>query len=146
MEAFEIITSSITFTTSGNTDIIDITPQISNMVAKSGIKEGNTIIFVSGSTAAVTTIEFERGAVMDLKEAIDKLAPQNKHYRHNERWGDGNGHAHVRAALLGPSLSVPIFENKLLLGTWQQIVLIDFDNHPRQRVIAVQISGKKPIK
>ena len=96
-----------------------------------------------GSTAALTTIEYEQGAIGDLKEAIERLAPEGEYYRHNERWGDGNGHAHVRAALLGPSLSVPVIQKRLALGTWQQIVFIDFDNRPRERRILVQLTGNE---
>jgi secondary thiamine-phosphate synthase enzyme len=100
------------------------------------------LIFVPGSTAALTTIEHESGVIEDLKEAIERLAPENLHYRHDTRWGDGNGHAHVRAALLGPSLTIPIIEGKLVLGTWQQVILCDFDNRPRKRQVVVQVSGK----
>lgn len=117
----------LSFKTSGDTDIIDITAHVSRRVAESGLTEGHVLIFVPGSTAAVTTIEFENGAVCDLKEAIERLAPTGISYRHDARWGDGNGYAHVRAALLGPSLTVPLIEGRLVLGTWQQIVLVDFD-------------------
>lgn len=131
----------LSFKTSGDTDIIDITAHVSRRVAESGLTEGHVLIFVPGSTAAVTTIEFENGAVCDLKEAIERLAPTGISYRHDARWGDGNGYAHVRAALLGPSLTVPLIEGRLVLGTWQQIVLVDFDNEPRDRKVLVSISG-----
>lgn len=140
--ALEITTSYLSFSTSGDTDIIDITRQVSDRIAEAGLEEGYVLLFVSGSTAAITTIEYERGAVHDLKEAIETLAPEGKYYRHNERWGDGNGHAHVRAALVGPSLTVPVINGCLALGTWQQIVFIDFDNRPRQRRIIMQVYGK----
>jgi secondary thiamine-phosphate synthase enzyme len=139
-------TFHLSVSTSGDTDIIDITPQVSDKVSMSDMEEGQALLFVAGSTASITTIEYERGAVADLKEAIERLAPEARHYRHNERWGDGNGHAHVRAALLGPSLSVPVIGGRLALGTWQQIVFIDFDNRPRERRIILQLSGKKKAK
>ena len=127
--------------TSGNTDVIDITTQVLKKVTASGITEGQMLLFVPGSTASITTIEYESGAVQDLKEAVERLAPAGTFYRHDARWGDGNGYAHVRAALLGPSLTVPLMDGHLVLGTWQQIVLVDFDNRPRDRKILVHISG-----
>jgi secondary thiamine-phosphate synthase enzyme len=141
--ALDIITSYLSFSTSGDTDVINMTSQISEKVIISGIEEGSVHLFVPGSTAAITTIEYEHGAVDDLKEAIEHLAPQDKYYKHNERWGDGNGHAHVRAALLGPSLAIPVVAGHLALGTWQQVVFIDFDNRPRQRRVIVQVYGNK---
>ena len=141
--AIEITTSTISFSTSGDTDIIDMTRQVSEKVVTSGIEEGYVHLFVPGSTASITTIEYERGAVSDLKEAIERLAPEDKYYRHNERWGDGNWHAHVRASLLGPSLTIPVINGRLALGTWQQVVFIDFDNHPRERRVIMQLAGKK---
>jgi len=138
---FKISNSSLTFRTSGDTDIIDITSQVSGKVTESGLTEGHVLVFVPGSTAAVTTIEYESGAVRDLKEAIERLAPTGIPYRHDARWGDGNGYAHVRAALLGPSLTVPLIKGRLALGTWQQIVLVDFDNEPRDRKVLVSVSG-----
>jgi secondary thiamine-phosphate synthase enzyme len=108
---------------------------------ESGIVNGTVNLFVPGSTAALTTIEYESGVINDLKGAIEKIAPMDMYYEHNERWGDGNGYSHVRAALLGASLSIPIVNGSLTLGTWQQIVLLDFDNHPRQRKIVEQFIG-----
>lgn len=138
---FKILNSYLSFKTTGDTDIIDITNQISRKVAESGLTEGQVLIFIPGSTAAITTIEYESGVVQDLKDALERLAPEDLFYRHNARWGDGNGYAHVRAALLGPSMTVPLIGSRLVLGTWQQIVLIDFDNEPRDRKILVSISG-----
>ena len=138
---FKISNSYLSFETSGSTDIIDISPHVSRTVAESGLTEGQVLIFVPGSTAAVTTIEYESGAVRDLKDAIERIAPTEIPYRHDARWGDGNGYAHVRAALLGPSLTIPLIKGHLVLGTWQQIVLIDFDNEPRDRKVLVGISG-----
>lgn len=139
--SFKIFNSDLSFKTSGDTDIIDITNQISRKVAESGLMEGQVLIFIPGSTAAITTIEYESGVVHDLKDALERLAPEGIFYRHNARWGDGNGYAHVRAALMGPSMTVPLVGGRLVLGTWQQIVLIDFDNEPRDRKILVSISG-----
>lgn len=129
------------FRTSGETDIIDITAHVSRTVAESALTEGQALVFVPGSTAAVTTIEFESGVVQDLRDAIERLAPRDLSYRHDRRWGDGNGYAHVRAALLGPSLTVPLLNGRLVLGTWQQIVLVDFDNEPRDREVLVVAFG-----
>lgn len=126
----------------GKTDVIDITSSVQKIVAASGISQGTATVFVPGSTAALTTIEFESGVVNDLKRAIEGIAPKDIYYEHNERWGDGNGYAHVRAALLGPSLHIPLTDGRLILGTWQQIVLLDFDNRPRQRQVIVQVMGE----
>jgi secondary thiamine-phosphate synthase enzyme len=128
--------------TKGLNDVHDLTPTVVDYLSKSTLRDGIATIFVPGSTAGVTTIEFESGAINDLRKAIDRLAPRDLHYDHDARWGDGNGFAHVRAALLGPSLSVPFSGGELLLGTWQQIILIDFDNRPRTREVRVQIVGE----
>ena len=138
----EIRNSVLSIQTTGKTDLFDITGEVSAQVRESGIVEGSVLVFVPGSTAALTTIEYESGVIEDLKEAIARLAPENLNYRHDARWGDGNGYAHVRAALLGPSLMVPILSGKLALGTWQQMILCDFDNRPRKRQVVVQVSGK----
>ena len=138
---FKISNSTLSFETSGDTDVIDITSHVSRKVDDSGLTEGRVLVFVPGSTAAVTTIEYESGAVRDLKDAIERIAPIGIPYRHDARWGDGNGYAHVRAALLGPSLNIPLIKGRLVLGTWQQIVLVDFDNRPRDRNVLVSISG-----
>jgi len=128
--------------TTDETDILDITRQAQEKVLQSDIGDGSMLIFIGGSTAAVTTIEYESGVVEDLAEAINRIAPKNIPYRHDQRWGDGNGYAHVRASLLGPSLTVPIRDKKPLLGTWQQIVVVDFDNRPRRREVVIQIMGE----
>ena len=125
--------------TTGKTDIIDLTPKVMQEMRRSGVRSGAVTLFIPGSTAALTTIEYESGAVQDLKQAIERMVPEDLYYAHNERWGDGNGYAHVRAALLGPSLHIPVIEGKMTLGTWQQIVLLDFDNRPRERHIILQI-------
>ena len=134
-------TSTISVSSKGFTDVHDLTDGVRRAVAASRAKDGVVTVFVPGSTAGVTTIEFESGAVEDLRDAIDRIAPRDIHYAHNTRWGDGNGFAHVRAALMGPSVSVPFSGGELLLGTWQQIVLVDFDNRPRTREVIVQVAG-----
>lgn len=134
-----IKTSTIRVKTSSATDIIDISVKVAEIVSQNDRFNGLVLLFITGSTAALTTIEFESGVINDLKKIIDEIAPQNRTYEHDKRWGDGNGYAHVRAALLGPSLSIPLVNGKMLLGTWQQIVLCDFDNRPRTREIIVQV-------
>lgn len=138
---YKIANFYLSLKTNGNTDVIDITTQVLKKVTESGITEGQILIFAPGSTASITTIEYESGVVQDLQEAIERLAPEGVFYRHNAKWGDGNGYAHVRAAILGPSLTVPLIDGHLVLGTWQQIVFVDFDNRPRNRKILVHISG-----
>jgi secondary thiamine-phosphate synthase enzyme len=130
--------------TTAGTDILDLTEAVAARVQQTGITEGLLTLFISGSTAALTTIEFESGVVNDLRSAIDRLFPRDLPYEHDRRWGDGNGYAHVRAAFLKPSLGLPIAGGNLQLGTWQQIVLLDFDNRPRQRRIQGQVIGTRP--
>ena len=137
-----VITSKISLETVGNADTHDITEAVARAVAESGLTSGTVTIFCPGSTSGVTTIEYEEGAVADLQQVFDEVVPPSRYYRHNERWGDDNGHSHVRAALLGPSLSVPFVGRRLTLGTWQQIIYVDFDNRPRQREVVVQIIGE----
>lgn len=137
----EIYHSDISFQTTSETDIIDITPQVTEVLRNSGLREGVAFLFVPGSTAALTTIEYENGVITDLVEIIEKIVPRDIPYQHNLRWGDGNGYSHVRASLLGPSLNIPVVNKKLLIGSWQQIVLLDFDNKPRTRGVVVQIIG-----
>lgn len=128
--------------TQGFTDIRDITNEVNGAVSRSGLGSGIAVIAVPGSTAGITTIEFESGAVADLREAIARLVPEGGTYAHDARWGDGNGFSHVRAALMGPSLSLPFRDGALVTGTWQQIVLVDFDNRPRTRQVEVQLVGE----
>ena len=132
-----IETFHITVETTGGTDIIDITPEVEKIAARG--TDGPLVLFVPGSTAALTTIEYEDGAISDLRAAIERIAPRDMAYAHDSRWGDGNGYAHVRAALLGPSLVIPLANGQPMLGTWQQVVLCDFDNRPRTREIIVQV-------
>jgi secondary thiamine-phosphate synthase enzyme len=133
--------SHINISSKGFSDVIDITGEVESILYKSGLKDGMVSVFVPGSTASVTTIEYESGVIEDLKEAIERLVPSNKTYKHDRRWGDGNGFSHVRAALLKPGLTIPFVHGKLTLGTWQQIVFIDFDNRPRRRTLVVQVVG-----
>jgi len=133
----------LNYRTSSDTDVIDITGDVAAQVREAGIGEGQVLISVPGSTASITTIEYESGVIRDLVEALERLAPAHIPYRHDARWGDGNGYAHVRAALLGPSVVIPVSDGRLVLGTWQQLVLIDFDNRPRERRIFLQVSGTK---
>ena len=135
-------TKSFTISTQGDCDILDITPDVSRELGRADVSSGTATVFVAGSTCAVTTIEYESGVLSDLKDAFERMAPEAMHYAHNARWGDGNGHSHVRASVLGPSLTVPFSESSPLLGTWQQIVLVDFDNRPRTRRVIVQIIGE----
>ncbi|HEY6949126.1 MAG TPA: secondary thiamine-phosphate synthase enzyme YjbQ [Nitrososphaeraceae archaeon] len=123
----------------GQDDVIDITKQVSNVVKDSNIENGIVTIFVAGSTAAITTIEYEPGLIKDFPEMLSRIIPKNIEYEHDNTWHDGNGHSHVRASLVGPSLTVPIIDSKLTLGTWQQIVLLEMDTRPRNRTLILQI-------
>ena len=134
-------THRIQIATKGNSHIVDLTGTIDSRLQTEQLKEGSVTVFVPGSTAAVTTIEYEPGLLKDVPELFDALVPRDKTYHHDETWHDGNGHSHLRASLLGPSLVVPFTNGKLVLGTWQQVVLIDFDNHPRTREIVLQYYG-----
>jgi secondary thiamine-phosphate synthase enzyme len=137
-----IFNNIISINTKGFSDIIDITDEVTKILEQSGIENGLVTIFCRGSTGTITTIEFESGVIKDLQRALEKIAPSNIPYEHDKRWGDGNGFSHVRAALIKPSLSIPLIKKKLILGTWQQIVFIDFDNRERNREIFVQIIGE----
>jgi secondary thiamine-phosphate synthase enzyme len=136
-----VITENIRFTTRGNGQAVDITDQVAGKIARSELDAGAVTIFTPSATSALTTIEYESGAIADLQTLFDRLVPEELDYRHNLRWGDGNGHSHVRAALLGPSLTVPFVDKKLTLGTWQQIVFLDFDVRPHDRSLVLQIIG-----
>jgi secondary thiamine-phosphate synthase enzyme len=130
--------------TKGFTDIINITDKVSEMVKNSKVKEGICLISSPGSTAGITTIEYETGVIEDLKRILEKIAPMTEDYEHCKKWGDCNGYAHCRSALIRPFLAVPLEEGKLVLGTWQSIVFLDFDNRPREREILVKIIGRHP--
>jgi len=137
-----IVSERIQLQTQGNGQILDITSQVSRKLQDSGLKSGIVTLFAPSSTSGLTTLEYESGAVCDLQQLFDRLVPPNMEYRHNLRWGDGNGHAHARHALLGPSLTIPFIEGQMTLGTWQQIVFADFDNRARSRMLIVQIMGE----
>lgn len=137
-----VITASLQLNTRGHADVHDISDAVAKVVKDSGIKNGVVTLFCPSSTSALTTIEFESGAINDLKRFFDEIIPPNRDYDHNARWGDGNGHSHLRAALLGASLSVPFVNARLTLGTWQQIIYVDFDIRPRRRELVAQIVGE----
>jgi len=142
----EIFLDECRLKTRGELDVVDITKEVHRLVRKSGLKNGGVHIFVPGSTASLTTIEFEPGAVADLKDMVSRIVPRDIQYAHNERWGDGNGHSHVRAALLGPDLTVPFRGGAVSLGTWQQIILVEFDTRGRNRNVHVTILGEGGLK
>ena len=142
MSDCHVVSKKLSLQTRGNGDTHDITDGVAQAVRESGIKSGTVTLFCPSSTSGLTTIEFEPGAVADLKRAMDEIVPAGREYRHNERWGDGNGHSHIRASLLGASLVVPFVSGQLLLGTWQQIIYVDFDIRPRSRQIVAQIMGE----
>ena len=135
-------TTSISLSTGGNADIHDITDKVAAAIQKSELRAGTATIFCPSSTTALTTIEFESGCLSDLRRLFDEIVTPKREYAHNERWHDGNGHSHVRAALLGASLTVPFVDGRLTLGTWQQIIHVDFDTRPRQRQLIVQLIGE----
>jgi secondary thiamine-phosphate synthase enzyme len=137
-----VVTSKIMLQTEGNGDTIDITSQIQKEIDAKNIKNGTITIFVSGSTAGLTTIEYEPGVVSDFADMFERIIPKGMKYGHDRAWGDGNGHSHVRASLLGPSLVVPFTDKRLILGTWQQVIFVDFDNRPRTRQVILQIMGE----
>lgn len=139
----EIETYSISISTKGNCDMVEITDEVSGLVVNNNFVEGNVLLFAGGSTAGITTIEYEPGLLIDYPKFFDRIAPANINYEHDNTWYDGNGHSHVRAAIQGASLTVPFSRSRLLLGTWQQIIFVDFDNRSRKREITVQITGKK---
>lgn len=137
-----VTTQTIQLQTEGNADVLDITSQVVQAVKVSELHDGIVTIFCPSATSALTTIEYESGCISDLRRLFDEIVDPDRHYAHNARWHDGNGHSHVRAALLGPSLTVPVVNGRLTLGTWQQIIYVDFDNRPRQRELIVQLLGE----
>jgi secondary thiamine-phosphate synthase enzyme len=137
-----VVTKKISLESKGNCDIIDITAEVQQRLAETGIGNGTVTLFISGSTAGLTTIEYEPGLLADFKAMWERNVPRDITYEHNRAWGDGNGHSHVRASVLGASLVVPFNDKRLALGTWQQIVVVDFDNRARSRQIVVQVMGE----
>ena len=134
-------TGELRFSTRGDGDVIDLTEGVESFVAASDVSDGTASLFVPGSTAAVTTMEFEPGGVHDLRAVLDRLIPAEGHYRHNELNADSNSHAHIRAAIIGPSETIPLHDGRLLTGIWQQLVLVDFDDRPRERRVVIQIAS-----
>jgi len=135
-------TETFSIQTQGHNDILDVTSEVQAAVDRSDLQAGTANVFVPGSTAGFTTVEFEPGLVKDLKEAFEKIAPAGKDYHHHATWGDDNGNSHVRASLLGPGITVPFTSGRLILGSWQQVILVDFDTRPRKREIVVQLIGE----
>lgn len=135
-------THTITLNTQGHADILDITEPLAKAVREVGLASGTATVFCPSATSGVTTIEYESGCLSDLRRLFDEIIDPDRHYAHNARWGDGNGHSHVRAALLGPSFTVPFVDGRLTLGTWQQVIFVDFDNRPRHRELVLQIVGE----
>jgi len=138
----KIVNEKITLKTQGNPDLINITDTLRTLLSKERFSKGSLSVFVIGSTAAITTFEYESGLIKDMEELYERLVPRGKRYHHDDTWGDANGFSHMRAALQGPSLTIPFDNGKLMLGTWQQVVLAEFDNRPRQREIVIQIIGE----
>jgi len=137
-----VVTRTVHLHTQGNADILDITEEAAAAVSSTGLQDGTITIFSPSATSALTTIEYEPGCLSDLRRLFDEIVDPERHYAHNARWGDGNGHSHVRAALLGPSLTVPFVDGRLTLGTWQQIIFVDFDTRPRERELVAQVIGE----
>ena len=138
----DIISTRIQVQTGGDCELVDITHEVAREIEGSGLKDGTVTVFVPGSTGGLTTIEYERGVISDFQSMWQRTVPRDIPYRHDAAWGDGNGHSHVRASLLGPSLVIPFIDRRMTLGTWQQIVFVDFDNRPRSRNIVLQIMGE----
>jgi secondary thiamine-phosphate synthase enzyme len=138
----KVLSDTIQLHSKGEGDIIDMTTELSNIVKESKIKNGTVTIFVSGSTAAVTTIEYEPGLIQDFPEMLARIVPKDIEYEHDNTWHDGNGHSHLRSSLIGPSITIPIIQSKLTLGTWQQVVLLEMDTRSRDRTVILQIMGK----
>jgi len=137
-----VVTEQVSIQTRGEGDILDITDRVAEAVVKSKVKNGIVTVFVTGSTGAMTTIEYEPGLLKDLPNALERIAPKSLHYEHEKMWHDGNGHSHVRASIIGPSITVPFIEGRLTLGTWQQLVFVELDIHSRSRNLILQIMGE----
>ena len=136
-----VFTGAVEFSSRGNADIIRITDEVRERVAESGVRDGTVTVFAPGATGAVTTIEYEPGVIQDVQDVLETLAPSDRVWRHNINNGDGNGHSHIRAALVGPSVTIPVVDGRLTLGTWQEIAFCDFDARPRERRVVVQVMG-----
>jgi secondary thiamine-phosphate synthase enzyme len=141
-----VLTKFIALVTQGNSEIIDITPRVKELLRETGLASGIVTVFVPGATGGLTTIEYEPGLIHDFEEFWEELIPSASAYQHDRTWGDKNGHSHLRASLLGPSLVIPFYDGSLALGTWQQVVFLDFDNRPRSRRLVTQFMGEGQIK
>ena len=141
--SFSVVSDRLSVHTKGYNDIINLTDKVRAFVREHQLKEGHLLIFIDGSTAAISTVEYEPGLLRDIPETLEKIAPMNKRYHHDDTWHDGNGYAHVRSTLMGTSFTVPVVGGQLLLGTWQQIILLDFDNTSRHRQVILQFTGEK---
>ncbi|MCD4813658.1 secondary thiamine-phosphate synthase enzyme YjbQ [bacterium] len=139
---WKVMTKEITVPTRGKDHIIDVTEAVRDLVRKSGVAEGHATVFTPGATASITTIEYEPGLLKDIPQVLESLIPFQKNWEHNQTWGDGNGGSHIRAALIGPSLTIPVLGREMMLGTWQQVVLIDHDTRSRNRCVVIQVMGK----
>ena len=137
-----VLSLSLELQTNGNAEIHDLTSSIQQAVQQSKLSDGTITIFCPSATSGLTTLEYESGCIQDLQRLFDEVIPSNRDYAHNARWGDGNGHSHIRAAILGPSLTVPFIDQRLTLGTWQQIIYVDFDTRPRKRSLVLQLIGE----
>lgn len=137
----QVITKQINKSTKGFNDIIDLTSDIESFISDEHLQEGQMLVFINGATAAISTVEYEPGLLKDIPNVLERIAPMNDRYYHNDTWHDGNGYAHIRATLMSPMIIVPVYKNRLIRGTWQQIILLDFDNRPRQRTITLQFTG-----
>jgi secondary thiamine-phosphate synthase enzyme len=136
-----VVTGAVEFSSRGNADIVRITDEVRERVAESGVRNGTVTVFAPGATGAITTIEYEPGVIQDVQDVLEKLAPSDRRWQHNINNGDGNGHSHIRAALVGPSVTVPVVDGHMTLGTWQELAFCDFDARPRQRSVVVQVMG-----
>jgi secondary thiamine-phosphate synthase enzyme len=143
MKKMIVCTGKVETSSKGFNDIINITDDVREFIEKNKLREGQLLVFINGSTAAISSIEYEPGLLRDFPELMEKIAPMNERYHHDDTWHDGNGYAHLRSTLIGPSFTVPVLDGKLVLGTWQQIILIDFDNRSRHRVVTLQFIGEK---
>jgi len=137
----QVKTKQVSTSTRGFNDIVDLTPFIERFVSEENLDEGQMLVFINGATASISTIEYEPGLLKDIPERLEKIAPINDRYHHNDTWHDGNGYAHVRSTLMGPMTILPVYKNRLIRGTWQQVVLLDFDNRPRSRTVTLQFTG-----
>jgi len=137
----KVITKQIGKSTNGFNDIVDLTHDIEQFISDQNLIEGQMLVFINGATAAISTVEYEPGLLKDIPKALERIAPMNERYHHNDTWHDGNGYAHVRSTLMSPMVILPVYKNKLVRGTWQQVVLLDFDNRPRQRNVTIQFTG-----